>query len=690
MVNGDMKEAEKFLQAEQGETSYDVNQLKQMEGGIPKDYPGQGKAAAPKGPFADFNAKKEEKNEQIEERIRNLFVAENISYQEHYDFQNKQYELYVAVLLLLTNQGVEISKASRPRVLAAAWARRDKHLSKFLMSKDELFALPQVLSAINLLDAGRKKRAIEKKIARIDAQKTAKAKTVGNLKSVINDLNREAHIGAVSGSLCKQIKKWASLQKKEDLEFYALIMPKDLWKELADIVHFHPTDFACPWFLEYMFGKEPPADSLIPVCAKLTADNVVANLKAGFKIPYSFLRTQVKPLPDEAKLLVAQYAPIDALIWFYEELVCAGFNDLISKRLDTEMPSFGYGKLMERLLYFKGINAPFFTKLMPVAEERLRRIRLQLESPVSVIGDASYSMDVAIRVATVIASVLCCLVGAELKFFTGECVDPPLLPKNCVQVLELTTAVKADGLTAPASVLWHYYSQKKVVKFFIVVTDEIENEKYKSEWFPSLFAKYYREVFPAKIVFVSFLPNPSEKGRMVTALESLGIPPLQFKLDGKRPDLTKLDSLLGMLASESSFFPAQARDIAQVFKVGGWDAAIKAISQPPTLYGEGVSHPAAPLLGAEGKKEEDSNNNNVVVKEEDVKNAQKFLQSLEQGMQVTGPAKECVICQENEADTALLDCGHLNYCSKCAEALVGKDCPICRQKVLRTIKIYHA
>ncbi len=120
-----------------------------------------------------------------------------------------------------------------------------------------------------------------------------------------------------------------------------------------------------------------------------------------------------------------------------------------------------------------------------------------------------------------------------------------LVISNLNEVLDVATNMKADGLTAAAAGLWPYYSAKKIVKFFIVVTDEIDNEKYKGQYFPTLFQKYYNEIFPAKIVFVSFLENPSEKGRMVKALENMGITPLQFKLDGKRPDLTKLDSLLG-------------------------------------------------------------------------------------------------------------------------------------------------
>ena len=42
----------------------------------------------------------------------------------------------------------------------------------------------------------------------------------------------------------------------------------------------------------------------------------------------------------------------------------------------------------------------------------------------------------------------------------------------------------------------------------LIVTDEIENEKSEGEFFSQLFYKYHRDVYPAKIVFVSFLENP--------------------------------------------------------------------------------------------------------------------------------------------------------------------------------------
>jgi len=115
-----------------------------------------------------------------------------------------------------------------------------------------------------------------------------------------------------------------------------------------------------------------------------------------------------------------------------------------------------------------------------------------------------------------------------------------------------------------------------------MVTDEIENMKYNNEYyFPNLFLKYYEEVFPAKLVFVSFLANPSSKGRMVTSLENMGIDVLLFRLDGNRPDLTKLDTLLGILSSESSFFPNFVIDFANIFRSNGFDALVERIKNPP-------------------------------------------------------------------------------------------------------------
>jgi hypothetical protein len=401
-------------------------------------------------------------------------------------------------------------------------------------------------------------------------------------------------------------------------------------------------------------------------------------------IPYSYLRVQMKSIPSEAKILIASYASLDTLIWYHEELVqdAPAVNDIIAQRLQHgEMVTFSYGKLMERLLYFKGINAPFYHLLIPQAEKRLRSIFLELEPPVVVLGDASYSMDVAIRTATIIASVLTVLTNAELRFFHTQCIDPPLVPKTCEEVVTVATQMRAGGLTASASALWPYYQQRKIVKTFIVVTDEIENVKFRNEWyFPSLFMKYYQEVYPAKLAFVSFLENPTQKGRMVTALENFGFKVLQFRLDGTRPDLTKLDTLLGLLSSESSHFPVRVLELANAMRCGGLAALL-------TLLTHRQHHTDA-----------NTANVNVTVdikdyvrQQQDCKNNQPLqeLHSLRESCEVK-EGNLCIICQEKDHKRthALMECGHFAFCETCATKLLAKECPLCRRLVIKIVRIY--
>eukprot|EP01098_Paradermamoeba_levis_P010461 TRINITY_DN4390_c0_g2_i2.p1 TRINITY_DN4390_c0_g2~~TRINITY_DN4390_c0_g2_i2.p1 ORF type:complete len:199 (-),score=64.21 TRINITY_DN4390_c0_g2_i2:173-742(-) len=49
---------------------------------------------------------------------------------------------------------------------------------------------------------------------------------------------------------------------------------------------------------------------------------------------------------------------------------------------------------------------------------------------------------------------------------------------------------------------------------------------------------------------------------------------------------------------------------------------------------------------------------------------------------------ECIVCMENKINTALLECGHRALCYDCAVEL--EICPICRQKIVRVIKLYDA
>ena len=130
----------------------------------------------------------------------------------------------------------------------------------------------------------------------------------------------------------------------------------------------------------------------------------------------------------------------------------------------------------------------------------------------------------------------------------------------------MTEEVRAGNTTSPAVALAEFYTQRKPVDIFIVVTDEEENSAWKegrerqpygmSEGFSfaQLFQRYRKEVHPsAKCVFVSFLAKGvTGDGQMVRALHNVGIEATHVKYDQQRPDLSKFDSLLGSVLHEAS------------------------------------------------------------------------------------------------------------------------------------------
>ena len=48
--------------------------------------------------------------------------------------------------------------------------------------------------------------------------------------------------------------------------------------------------------------------------------------------------------------------------------------------------------------------------------------------------------------------------------------------------------------------------------------------------------------------------------------------------------------------------------------------------------------------------------------------------------------RTCKICMDREIGVVFLTCGHLISCVQCAPAL--KDCPLCRQPIVGTVKTY--
>jgi len=53
----------------------------------------------------------------------------------------------------------------------------------------------------------------------------------------------------------------------------------------------------------------------------------------------------------------------------------------------------------------------------------------------------------------------------------------------------------------------------------------------------------------------------------------------------------------------------------------------------------------------------------------------------------------CVICQDEEANIAIVDCGHLAMCRGCSDLVMNssRECPLCRTRIVtqqRLLRIY--
>lgn len=511
------------------------------------------------------------------------YFSKNATFEQHFEAQEQNRDKYVATVMAFDEYNIEIIPNSRARSLAAAFARNDKDLIDFYLYKQKQFGFTDVLKATLILDSRREKNAVEKRIARNSKNGSVmKSKKLGVLKNNVNNLEKmcpkvENRSFGASGALARKIRKWTKKFSEQELEFFCLSLPTDPWKKLADIFHLNPTkDLNAQWFLPYCFGQELPKDSRIAQLHGMTSENVNELVKKYDNIPYSVLKKYKNALDDQSKEIIAnQQEKLDTLIWYYEDLASKKVDDIIRARLEKgEKIELGYGKLMERLLLFKDINrnknlnkkftkenadsSSLYSLLIANAENELKIFKATIRSPVAVLGDASSSMNVAIRTATIISSLLAAICSAKLTFFNSNNFQSKLDPKDVKDVIEVAYTTQANGSTSPAASLVPYYDKKEVIKTFIIVTDEEENTDGITadgkRWrFFDLFMEYRKTVYPASLIFVSFLHSQHDFGQMYRDfLREKVEDVLQFKFDRSRPDLTKLDSILGSICSKSS------------------------------------------------------------------------------------------------------------------------------------------
>ncbi len=494
---------------------------------------------------------------------------------DHIEYQEKSYEAYVSNLIMLTLEyKVKLTILKRAMILSAALYLRNMELAAFLLDNC-CHDLSVVLKTCQIMDSRRYCNQMKKKTPKIKNKKRLAAH-----KSIIANFEQmsEGYPLSLAKSKIKFIKKnWVNKLSADELELMILQFPTDYWKKLANFLHLKDSDFNVDnWFLSYVFSKDPqnaeiPEDKLIYKCNHLNKDNIDDIVK-GNNIPYAYLNNDdqyYKLITDDVKKAFLDNLSFEDLLKYWNDFDKPElYEELIYKLENTNTENIPYGELIKKLLELN--KGELYNSLSKIAQNKLDSYKAEINSPIVVLGDASSSMDIAIRTSTIIASILCNLFNAKLHMFrTG---DEPIenVPKTVEQVINLSQICKASGTTAPAASLYPYLERREIVKTFIVVTDEIENSDADGKWlskngsydkdFATTFKKYYEQVYPAKIVFVSFLQD-NKDGYMVRelkkAMPNINESLVQFRLNKYRPDLRKLDDLLNMLALETDLYQEQ-------------------------------------------------------------------------------------------------------------------------------------
>lgn len=498
--------------------------------------------------------------------IHDLFFNVDAEIESHLAQQKFNNEQYWKTLYHLLDTNANLSTIPLSKILACSLATNDKVNSQRLLG-NHMYKLPEVLKTCEILDSRRKIVEVTKEIGKL-TQQGAKNRKISKLKNKL-DYNRKLNEG-ISFSLTRSksnlIKKyWIKNISQENLEFYALSYENELkyWKQLADLLHVKPSDFKLDWFLNFIYTKEAPEDSIVTNCKKLT-DETAFDIISKYKPSYNYVRRLELTLTDQIKELIASYTDLSTLIWWLEELRTLKNDKIIINKLvecDYNI-TIPYGVVVDKLFTIKNSsmdNIILYKHLSKMAEIKLSSYKVNLEQPIVVLGDASGSMEVAIKTSSIIMSILCAVCSSRMHLFNNVDTEIKNPPRTVSDVVLFNEHCKASGCTSPAAPLYTYYVNKIIVKTFIIVTDEEENTPvkvgFKNMRFAELFTLYRKDIYPAKLIFISLLRNATDN-QMVQELQKTLTESVcsevitQFIFDRQKPDLTKLDIVLARISTQ--------------------------------------------------------------------------------------------------------------------------------------------
>ena len=468
---------------------------------------------------------------------------------------------------------VEVPALTKARLLVFALLLKQRDFALELLGYG--YELPEIEITVNILDALRLERQLVRQVEQLQRQtplpekaiKALNIRLATNVEFKLPEASKFQHVSLGKSKIKFLIRHWIRNIPVDRLEFFAFGMTggHKRWKAVLDKLHPAPSDFKLPWFSQFIFTGEAPEDSFY---AKFKASPKQAALHIStYRPEYKLIRlytSQGLILTPEMKEAIVSYTPLDVLLWYWEELTCPSIGRWALKRLEEAEPTLPYGTLVDRLglirRSYASVDSPNYylshslvPRLLSVADSRLLSFRLKLEEPVAVLADGSGSMEVAIKTSAIITSMLTAICRARLLIFRDKSTAVDIPPRTVADVLHFGEHCRAHGGTSPASAMADLLTIPEAPKTIIIVTDEEENVSWANQSFRQVFDTYYSTRYPARLVFVSFLA-PGIDGQMFSEFKrsSPGLVAenkvLQFRFDRARPDLTKLDDLLGWLA----------------------------------------------------------------------------------------------------------------------------------------------
>jgi len=468
---------------------------------------------------------------------------------DHFNQYNDNKNMYIdGCINILSNNNISktISINNKAKFLTVLLQNKEKLMWRSIL---QYLDLPEIVKACEILDSNRYARQLNKK---------------NKNSNRINQLNEGMNNLSLTSTKINMVKEWVRSLTDKQLIYRVLMFSMDQWKILADLTHLNPKkDFALEWFLPYCYGEVTTEGTIVEKIKNMN-DNNFEQLYEEYNLSYQIIRLNLKTPSVRTKEIIARKEDINTLLWYWSEINHPSVNNILSNRLkEVDELNISYGKLVDLLMKIN--DKELFNQVLRITENKLNEYNVSLEGPIAVLGDASASMEVAINTSSIITSLLCSLAKAELHLFKDVDIKIDNPPTTVREAINFAKEMRASNSTSPASSLYYYYSKKKVVKTFIIVTDEEENTGYDrmqswynsklESFFAALYKKYCKEIYPSKLIFISFT-KPNVDGQMIRALKDEMGNITEFvdvyKFDVKNPDLNRLDLILEKMSRKNS------------------------------------------------------------------------------------------------------------------------------------------